>query len=72
MKIQIFDDSGWQDGRGDRGIPASGYKFWKRTECYSGGAPQDEDGHQGSSGQSSYSERGTEPITFQLKPCFVI
>lgn len=64
----------WQERRGDGGVPASGYEFWEGTERDSGGDPQDEDGHQGSGGQSSYWETGEEPITSHQETevtCFV-
>lgn len=60
-----------QDCWGDGGVPASGNKRGEGIERDQGGAPPDEDGHQGSGGQSGYGERGEEPIALPVEPCSV-
>lgn len=52
----------WQECRGEGGVPAGVHARGERPQRHSGGAPQDEDGHQGSGGQPGHRQRGEEPL----------
>lgn len=65
-RVNVLDDRVHQECRGEGGVPAGVCKCGEGTQCHPGGAPQNENGHQGSGGQPRHRERGEESVAFVL------